>query len=67
MLSIANTSNLYPLLFIVVYITEGNLKPFQISEMELFPKILTGYKANSESCQTSKKELFPKIVKTKSC
>ena len=50
-------------MLILVYIAKANSKPCEKCEMELFPKIVTGYKGNSESCHTSKKEHFAKIVK----
>ena len=31
--------------------------------MELFPQVISSFKANSEPCHTSKMELFAKIVK----
>ena len=43
-------------MLIVVYIVEANSKPYQKSEMELFPKVASGYRGKFRICQASKKE-----------
>ena len=43
-------------MLIVVYIVEANSKPYQKSEMELFPRVVSGYRGKFRIFQASKKE-----------